>query len=262
MDFELGGKCVVVTGGARGQGAAEVAALAAAGADVIAVDVADDAGLSLAASLAERCAAGQGMVTYRHLDVSRQEAWTAFAGDLRERQREVHGLVNNAGVAQRSRIGEIDLGEWNDTIAVNLTGTMLGMQALAPLMRPGASIVNVGSVAALGSHHGAAYTAAKWAVRGLTRSAATELGRSGIRVNVIHPGLVHTPLTASAPPAFIRAHLSLTPLARPGEAGEIAQTVLFLLSSASSYLTGAEIAVDGGYSAHGGGKLLSDAARG
>jgi 3alpha(or 20beta)-hydroxysteroid dehydrogenase len=138
---------------------------------------------------------------------------------------------------------------------------MLGLQALVPLMVRGSSIVNVGSVAGLTAHHALAYTASKWALRGLTRTAALELGPAGIRVNIIHPGLVETPLMADAPSAFGQAHVALTPLGRAGTTGEMAAAVLFLLSDDASYISGAELPVDGGFSAHGGAKVTSDAVR-
>jgi 3alpha(or 20beta)-hydroxysteroid dehydrogenase len=159
----------------------------------------------------------------------------------------------------RPRLSEVSVEDWNKAIAVNLTGPMLGMQALAPLMPAGSSIVNIGSVAGLTAHHAVAYTASKWGLRGLSQVAAVEYGARGIRVNVIHPGLIETPIMEGANPAFVNAHLSLTPLGRAGQVGEVAPLVVFLLSDDSSYLTGAEITVDGGYSAHGGTKVIIDA---
>ena len=136
---------------------------------------------------------------------------------------------------------------------------MLGMQTLAPLMPTGSSIVNVGSVAALTAHHAVAYTSSKWALRGLTRVAALEYSRRGIRVNIIHPGQIDTPILAGASPAFLAASEAITPLGRPGRAEEIAPMVVFLLSDDASYITGAEIPIDGGHSSHGGTKIIVDA---
>jgi len=131
-----------------------------------------------------------------------------------------------------------------------------------PLMRPGASIVNICSVAAVSGHAAAAYTASKWALRGLTRSAALELGSTrGIRVNAVMPGLIDTPLMASASPAFTDAALAEIPLGRVGEVADIAPTVVFLLSDDSAYYNGAELVIDGGLTAHVSHKGIADATR-
>lgn len=237
----------VVTGAAAGQGAEEALTLARAGAEVIALDLADDA-----PALSDTAA-----IAYRRLDVSREADWAALAASLAGRR--VRGLVNNAGITQRARIGELDRADWDRVFAVNVTGAMLGIQALLPLMDAGSSIVNIGSVAALTGHYTAAYTASKWALRGLTHACVTELGPRGIRVNLVHPGFIRTPMTASAPTAFAEANTAIIPLGRVGESAEVAGIVAFLLSDAAAFLTGAEIGVDGGQALSGAAMLLSRA---
>jgi 3alpha(or 20beta)-hydroxysteroid dehydrogenase len=236
------GRVVVVTGAARGQGAAEAEALTREGARVIATDVTEASGC-------------------RRLDVTSEKDWAELAAELGEAYGQVHGLVNNAGVTWRARVDAVRPEDMARVHAVNVTGPLLGIQHLAPLMRPGASIVNVGSSAALTAHYPVAYTASKWALRGLSATAAMELGPRGIRVNTIHPGYIETEMTASAAPAFREANLAGTPLGRTGTVDDITPLVTFLLSDESSFITGAEIPVDGGLTAHGGAKPISDAVR-
>ncbi|GHK05014.1 3-oxoacyl-ACP reductase [Streptomyces sp. Y2F8-2] len=236
------GKVVVVTGAARGQGAAEAEALNREGARVIATDATEAPGC-------------------RRLDVTSEKDWARLAADLRETYGQVHGLVNNAGVTWRARIDDVRPEDMARVHAVNVTGPLLGIQHLVPLMRAGASIVNVGSSAALTAHYPVAYTASKWALRGLSRTAAMELGPRGIRVNSIHPGFIETEMTASAAPAFREANLLGTPLGRTGTVDDITPLVTFLLCDDASFITGAEIPVDGGLTAHGGAKPISDALR-
>jgi len=236
------GKVVVVTGAARGQGAAEAESLTREGARVIATDVTEAPGC-------------------RRLDVTSEQDWAELAAELGETYGQVHGLVNNAGITWRARLDAVRPEDMARVHAVNVTGPLLGIQHLAPLMRPGASIVNVGSSAALTAHYPVAYTASKWALRGLSATAAMELGPRGIRVNTIHPGYIETEMTASAAPAFREANLAGTPLGRTGTVDDITPLVTFLLSDESSFITGAEIPVDGGLTAHGGAKPISDAVR-
>lgn len=250
----LVGKTVVITGAARGQGAAEAVAAATAGASVIATDILDDEGELLAHELDEV----PGRIAYRHLDVSSADEWRQLAAWLGEHTAGVDGLVNNAGIPMRGRLPDIALADWNRALAINLTGPMLGIQAMLPLFNDGASIVNIGSVAGLTAHHAVAYTASKWALRGLSRVAAVEFGSRGIRSNIVHPGYVDTPIMAAADPVFVNAHLALTPAGRAGTPEDVAPLVIYLLSDDSRYVNGAEIAVDGGYSSHGGTKYIVD----
>lgn len=164
-------------------------------------------------------------------------------------------------MTSRVRLPDVELEEWNRVLAVNLTGPMLGIKTLLPLMPEGASIVNVGSVAALTGHYTAAYTASKWGLRGLTRTAATELGPRGIRVNAVHPGYIHTPMTANAPQTFYQANLDVTPLSRGGQPEEVAELMVFLMSDESRFINGADIPIDGGLVAGGVAKFMSEAVR-
>ncbi|TIC80160.1 SDR family oxidoreductase [Nocardioides sp. GY 10127] len=247
--MKVQGKVVVITGAARGQGLAAARLLAAEGAQVVATDVLP----------AEVVVEG---VEHRHLDVTDEAGWAALAEALRERHGRVDALVNNAGIAARERLPHVSAEGWRRALDVNATGPLLGIQALVPLMPPGSSIVNVCSVAAVSGHAAAAYTASKWALRGLTRSAALELGSTrGIRVNAVMPGFIDTPLMASASGAFLGAAVAEVPLGRVGTPEDVAPTIAFLCSDDSAYYNGAELVVDGGLTAHVSHKRIADETR-
>lgn len=231
------GNVVVVTGAASGIGAACAEALRQRGASVVAADISPEA--------------------ERRLDVADPSSWR----DLLEGFERVDGLINAAGVTNRARVGEVRGEDFTRVMSVNALGPLYGIQAVLPLMPRGGSIVNICSLAAFTGHYTATYTASKWALRGLSRVASTELGPRGIRVNAVFPGYIETPMTASAPEAFLRASVETAPLGRAGHPEEVAECCCWLLSDAASYVSGAEIPVDGGTAAHGGAKPLSDALR-
>jgi 3alpha(or 20beta)-hydroxysteroid dehydrogenase len=249
-ELGLTGRTIVVTGAAGGQGLAEALLLAKSGARVVATDIATDAPTAFAET----------GIIYRCMDVTDEAGWTDLATSLTADLDGVplQGLVNNAGVTHRARLGQTERADWDRVLAVNLTGPMLGIQALAPLMGEGSSIVNIGSAAGLTAHYTAAYTASKWGLRGLTHVAATEYGPRGIRVNAVHPGFIETEMTANAPVAMRGAQLALTPLERFGQASEVARVVVFLLSDAAAYVSGAEIPVDGAFTSSAGVKYMAD----
>jgi len=248
MSGRTAGKIVVVTGAGQGQGAAEARALAGEGATVIGVDV------------REPTEVVEG-VRHRRLDVSSDTDWEALRDWLRKEYGSVHGLVNNAGITHRERLGDVTLADLNRVLAVNLSGPLLGIQALAPLMTGGGSIVNVSSIAGVTGHFPPAYTASKWGLRGISRVASMELGRFGVRVNTILPGVIVTPMADDAPEGWTRMVVGEIPMGRRGTAEDVAPLVVFLISDESSWISGAEISVDGGQAGHGGMKALADAVR-
>jgi 3alpha(or 20beta)-hydroxysteroid dehydrogenase len=236
----------LVTGGARGQGAAETRLFAAEGAAVVITDVLDADG--------EKTAAACGGV-YLHHDVTNEADWSRVVGEVVSRHGRLDVLVNNAGIYMAGRIGDTSLDEYRRIIEVNQIGVFLGMKAVEKAMTAsgGGSIVNISSVAGLrGGGNSIAYTASKWAVRGMTKSAAREFAEHGIRVNSIHPGYIETAMLHQVPgvdAGRMESMLRMVPLGRVAEAEEVARLALFLASEESSYCSGAEFIIDGGMSA-------------
>ncbi|MCS4257804.1 3alpha(or 20beta)-hydroxysteroid dehydrogenase [Rhodococcus erythropolis] len=189
-------------------------------------------------------------------DVTSARDWHSLLATI---EGPVHGLVNCAGVTWRARVDDVEAEDLARVHAVNVGGPLLGIQIAGPRIPTGGSIVNVGSLAALTAHYPLAYTASKWSLRGLTKAAALELGPRGVRVNIVHPGFIDTPMTRSAPTVFRDASIAETPMGRAGTPDEVAGVVAFLLGDDASYVSGAEIPIDGGASSHGGVKSISDA---
>ena len=237
----LAGKIILISGGARGQGAAEARLCVAEGARVVITDVLESEGRALAAQL------GQSATFVRH-DVTREEDWAA-AVRAAEALGGLHGMVNNAGIYQPRTLMDTDAALFERHMRVNQLGCFLGMKAVVPLMeRSGSgSIVNISSVAGLRGSPGAiAYSATKWALRGMTKAAAIDLAPKKIRVNSVHPGPIDTDMLKVRTPEQNAERLQRVPMHRMGTADEVAQLVLFLLSDESGYITGAEVAIDGG----------------
>lgn len=248
MPGRLDGKVALISGGARGQGAAEGKLFAAEGAKVVLGDVIDAEGQQTARAIET---AG-GTAVYLHLDVTQEADWQGAIDATVQRFGKLDILVNNAGILRVEGLEDTTLEIWNQVFAVNQTGVFLGMKFAVPAMRAagGGSIINISSVAGLVGGGGAtAYQASKGAVRILTKSVATEYAKENIRCNSIHPGLITTLMVAGIDPEGRRMIEQMTPLGRAGSADEIANGALFLASDESSYMTGAELVLDGGMTA-------------
>lgn len=239
----LDNKVAIVTGGANGQGAEIVRQFVAEGAKVVIADVAKEAGQALADELGDRA-------HFVHHDVSDAASWEAVVEDANTRFGPVNVLANNAGILRFGDIERMPPEEVELVWRVNQLGTFLGMQAVARTMRKngGGSIINASSVEGLaGMPACTAYAATKWAIRGMTKCAAMELGPKGIRVNSVHPGMIDTPMTrVHGGDAAMEFGASKVPLGRVGYPEDVAPLYVFLASDESAYINGAEIAVDGG----------------
>ena len=231
------GKVALISGGARGMGESHARLLVAEGAQVVIGDILDEPGKAVADDLGDAA-------RYVHLDVTQPDQWQAAVSTAVGDFGKLDVLVNNAGIVNLGQLRTFDLNKWRQILDVNLTGTFLGMQAVVDPMTDagGGSIINISSIEGIRGAplvHG--YVATKWAVRGLTKSAALELASQKIRVNSVHPGFIRTPMTKHLPDDMVTI-----PLGRPAESREISTFVVFLASDESSYATGTEFIVDGG----------------
>lgn len=237
MSVSLDGVVAIVTGAARGMGESHVRGLVAAGARVVATDVLDDLGTALADELGDS-------VMYRHLDVTDEAAWNEVVTSTEATWGPIGVLVNNAGIVTFGSIENLTREQFQRTLDINLTGVFLGMHSVVSSMKRagGGSIVNISSTAGLqGYANLGAYVASKWGVRGLTKTAALELGAFGIRVNSIHPGPIRTPMLGG-----LRDDLGAgQPIGRVGEPSEVTAMLLFIVQEAT-YSTGHEFIIDGG----------------
>ncbi|QBR02895.1 SDR family NAD(P)-dependent oxidoreductase [Paraburkholderia pallida] len=241
--MKLQNKVVLITGAARGQGAAEAKRFAAEGAKVVLADVLDAEGEQLSRRL-------EGRAIYLHLDVTSDESWEAAFAQIER----IHGrcdvLVNNAGIYRPAPIAETTSKSAEAMFQVNQLGTLLGMKYAAESMKKtgGGVIVNISSIAGLrGFANAIAYSGTKWAVRGMTKVAAAELAQFGIRVNSVHPGFIATDMLKENTAEVNRIGAEAAPLKRHGTPEEVANLVAFLASEDSAFITGAEVAIDGGW---------------
>ena len=249
----LDGKVALISGGARGQGAAEARLFVAEGASVVMGDVLDDEGKALADDLGERA-------VFVHHDVTSEDDWAAAVASTTQQFGRLDVLVNNAGIFRVSPIAMTSLDDYMTVVKVNQVGVFLGMKSVVPAMveAGGGSIINISSIAGLqGSAATISYSSTKWAVRGMTKVAALELAPFNIRVNSIHPGIIDTPMLEGFSvfgPDVVERLAGAIPLGRIAHADDVAKLALYLASDDSSYSTGSEFVVDGGMTAGGGGR--------
>ncbi|MFB3168561.1 glucose 1-dehydrogenase [Neobacillus sp. 179-C4.2 HS] len=241
---KFNGKVVLITGGARGMGAAHAQAFVKEGAKVAISDILVEEGEKLAAELGEQ------VKFYQH-DVTNQAEWEAVVDDIENTFGPIHVLVNNAGIVLMKSILDMSEEEYRKVIDINQVSVFLGMKSVLPSMlkTKDGSIINISSLAGFrGSSHGSvAYSASKFALRGMTKAVALEMAREGIRVNTVHPGLILTPMTVQKGAEEIIEHLSKEiPMQRAAHPEEVTKLVMFLASSDSSFSTGSEYILDGG----------------
>lgn len=241
MTGRLDGKVAIITGGASGMGAADARLFASEGAQVVITDLNEQAGAALAEEL------GANALFVKH-NVTDEADWAQVIDAARAKFGHIDILVNNAGILMMKPTEDTSIDDFHKIMSINVDGVFLGIRAVTPIFKEqkSGSIVNMSSLAGLSGQVGAiAYTASKWAVRGMTKEAAIDLGPFNIRVNSIHPGTIATPMTAGSG-VHEGQQLPLAPLNRPGAPEEVSRAVLFLASDDSSYVNGAELSVDGG----------------
>jgi NAD(P)-dependent dehydrogenase (short-subunit alcohol dehydrogenase family) len=237
-------RVALVTGGASGIGRATVERLAADGLTVVVADIQDEAGEAAAGAVRD---AG-GDATYRHLDVAVEASWTDVVAATMRDQGRLDVLVNNAGIGDTAALEETPLDDYARVVAITQTSVFLGMKATAAALKASGSgaVINVSSIFGVVGGFGVSpgYTAAKGAVRNLTKNVALLWAQQGVRVNSVHPGFIETPILGETDPAALR---EATPMGRLGEPAEVAAAIAFLASPEASFITGAELYVDGGY---------------
>lgn len=243
-------KVAIITGAGGGMGKADAVLLAKEGAKVVITDIQED---KVKEVVTEIKANGGDAIGFYH-NVASEEDWNHIVQETVKTYGKIDILVNNAGISLQRAFEETTLEEWDRVMSINVTSIFYGQKAVLPIMKEngGGSIINISSIAGLTGGSGAgAYTASKGAVRMLTKATAVDYAKFNIRANSIHPGFIATPMTEKlfADEKYRAWFLSMTPMPRLGEAEDIARAVLFLASDDSSYITGAEIPVDGGYTA-------------
>ena len=241
---QLQDRVAIITGAARGMGAATARCFAAAGAKVVLADVLDAEGEALAGEIGAAA-------SYRHHDVADEDSWRQLVADTLRCHGRIDVLVNNAGILMYEALVNTDKAAFEKVLSINLTGTFLGIKTVAPAMiaRGTGSIINISSSDGLrGANSLSAYCASKWGIRGLTKVAALELGHQGVRVNSVHPGGINTPMINTAAQSVEEMNLRFLniPLQRVGLPEDVARVSLFLAGDDASVMCGAELAVDGG----------------
>jgi 3alpha(or 20beta)-hydroxysteroid dehydrogenase len=234
----LDNKVILITGAARGQGATEARQAAQQGAHVIVTDVLDDLGIEVAGEISG---------TYHHLDVTSSGEWRAVVEKVVSDHGRVDGLVNNAGIYRPDSVLDANEKNFRQITEINQHGAFLGMAAVAPVMKEqsAGSIVNISSIAGMRGQQAIAYVASKWALRGMTKSAAATLAPYNVRVNSVHPGAIETDMLFDLGTETVDRLVRAVPMGRSAKPEEVGNVVMFLLSDEASYVTGAEIVVDG-----------------